>query len=150
MPIFYHGTIKEYLPEIIKSGIIETTVGTYDDQGVFLTNTPRSALMWARSHCSNTFQESEQLRKKYKNCTPIVLRIRVPKNKISKLAPDWNRLTDIEESEDEDIDPNISWQESLKMVHELKYIDPIPIIWVDRMCQDEQCHKWTNINRIAI
>ena len=134
MPLkVYHGTIKEYLPEIKENEKIETSVGTFDDEGVFLTHDKDIAFMWARSYCENTFYESK-LQNKYKTCTPIALEIEIPNESLINLKPDWNRLGDIEVNNDMKFKNNLTWQESKKMGYsELKHITPIPYSWIKQI-----------------
>ena len=131
---FYHGTLRELLPQIMREGIEEGEGwGGANTKGVFLSDSPEGALYWAklaylRQQETGLGLEPERFDRHFGHQQDKLLAI----VKVTIPVTQFNNLrADIEQSEDYGFEgQEKDWEMSIQQIGDARYVGPIPPQWL--------------------
>lgn len=132
MPILFHGTLTEHLPEIFRKGIEPGAgwggAGTF---GTFLSGTPEGALYWAKLAYQRTHNEKMEVYRFDRDHGHeadrliAILVVEIPEKETGKLKADEEQFEDV----GADLDPS-DWKQSLIVIGDVRFDGPIPPEWI--------------------
>jgi len=129
---FWHGTTRDRLPEILRSGLEPSEgwggAGTF---GVYLSGTPEGALYWAKiayQLANDEKMEARRFDRKHGDRIVELLAIvsvTVPPEAIKNLRADMEQAEDVRfKGEPKD------WEASLDQIGDVMYDGEVPAAWV--------------------
>ena len=129
VPVLYHGTTAEALPDILSGGLNVTYGwGGAGTEGVFLSSTKTGALMWAMSSIMSKADEGAEpsrFFRKHKLEELALLEVCIPEDELANLKADMEQAEDYQYDGEED-----DWQASLEQIGDVRFDKKIPALWL--------------------
>lgn len=130
--IFYHGTLRIYVPKIMKQGLLVTEGwGGANTRGVYLSKNQEGALYWAKiayQKWAGEKIEADRFDRNYGKLQDkllVLLEVKIPDSHFNNLKADMEQADDIDfEIKDDD------WEQSLQHIGDVRYQETIPPEWI--------------------